>query len=105
VNPTSAVLHYAQGMSLIRQQKKPDSIQAFRQAVKLAPENVQYVYVYFLALDGIGQTPLALRELKLALSRYQYHPQLQQLGFNFAQKMNDLEALAYFQKIAKKTAR
>ncbi|MFY0668156.1 MAG: hypothetical protein JXQ95_09005 [Alteromonas stellipolaris] len=104
-NPTSAVLHYAQGMSLIRQQKKPDSIQAFRQAVKLAPENVQYVYVYFLALDGIGQTPLALRELKLALSRYQYHPQLQQLGFNFAQKMNDLEALAYFQKIAKKTAR
>lgn len=105
VNPMSAVLHYAHGMYLIRQQRKSDSIEAFRQAVKLAPENVQYVYVYFLALDGIGQTPLALRELKLALSRYQYHPQLQQLGINFAQKMNDPEALAYFQNITRKTAR
>ncbi|WP_246604484.1 multiheme c-type cytochrome [Alteromonas lipotrueae] len=97
-NPTSAVMHYAHGMYLIRAQRKPDSIEAFRRAVKLAPDNVQYVYVYFLVLDGVGQTDKALRELKLALGRYHYHPQLRQLGVNFAQKMNDAKALMYFQK-------
>ncbi|CAD5291831.1 conserved exported hypothetical protein [Alteromonas sp. 38] len=97
-NPTSAVMHYAHGMYLFRAQRKPDSIEAFRRAVKLAPDNVQYVYVYFLVLDGVGQTDKALRELKLALGRYHYHPQLRQLGVNFAQKMNDAKALMYFQK-------
>lgn len=103
-NPTSAVLHYSHGMHLIRQQKKSDAINALRKAVKLAPENVQYVYVYFLALDSIGQTKKALRELKLALSGYHYHPQLLQLGSNFALKMNDAKTLTYFQNAQRKAA-
>ncbi len=97
-NPSSAVLYYARGMYLIRSQRKLDSIEAFRKAVKLAPDNVQYIYVYFLALDSLGQTDKALRELKEALSRYRYDPQLRQLGINFAQKMDDAKALDYFNK-------
>ena len=85
-------------MYLIRSQRKLDSIEAFRKAVKLAPDNVQYIYVYFLALDSLGQTDKALRQLKEALSRYRYDPQLRQLGINFAQKMDDAKALDYFNK-------
>lgn len=95
-NPKSAILYYARGMHLIREKRKVDSIKAFRQAVKFSPENVQYIYVYFVALDSVAKTKKALRELKLVLSRYDFHPKLLQLGLNFARKLNDVDSIRYF---------
>ncbi|MDQ2046149.1 hypothetical protein NRL14_20905, partial [Pseudoalteromonas sp. 20-92] len=51
---TSAPLHYANGMALIRSGNKPAAVDSFKHAMALESNNVQYAYLYFLALDSIG---------------------------------------------------
>jgi len=96
--PNSALFHYSYGMWLIRKQQKAKAVSEFSQAVKLAPQNVQYAYIYFLALDGNSETMRAVRELKSALGQYSNDPQLIQLGLGFAQKLKDRAAFEYFQQ-------
>jgi len=95
-NPKSALLHYSHGMYLIRQQEKTQAVSAFKQAIKYEPNNLQYAYVYLLALDNSGQTKRAINDLKLVIKQFSYPPQLLDLGLSFSQKIGDNESYHYF---------
>ena len=96
-NPKSAVLHYSYGLSQIRNNQKSASLKSFELAVKYDPSNVQYAYVYFVALDSLGRTKQALAQLRMVIGKYTPPRQLAELGLGFAQKLGDRAAYQYFQ--------
>jgi predicted CXXCH cytochrome family protein len=67
--PDSAELHYALGLSRVRQEDMTAAVAAFREAVALAPETTSYRYVLALALNGEGAWPEALKVLEEAHGR------------------------------------
>jgi predicted CXXCH cytochrome family protein len=97
-NPKSGMLHYSFGLHQIRSKDIPSSVKSFQQAIKLEPENAQYAYVYFIALDNLGKTKQALAQLKMVIAKYPAPFQLAQLGMSYAQKLQDRAAYDYFQK-------
>jgi tetratricopeptide (TPR) repeat protein len=84
-------------MYLIRQQQTRDAVAAIKQAIKYALDNVQFLYVYLLALDGSGQTKCAMRDLKMPIRQNDNHPQLVELGLSFVQKLGDSQARQFFE--------
>ena len=96
---TSAPLHYANGMALIRNGNKPAAVDSFKHAMALESNNVQYAYLYFLALDSIGATAQAVSELKLKISTYNNAQQLKNLGMSFAQKLKNAEDYHFFSRL------
>lgn len=95
-NPKSATLYYGYGMYQIRNGAKADSVASFKTAVQYDNTNAQYVYLYFLALDNVGKTKVALHDLKRVLKQYQYQRQLVELGLSFSQKLNDRDSYDFF---------
>lgn len=94
--PESAIVHYAYGLFLVRQEQRKAAVNSFSTASSLEPGNIQYAYVHGLALDSIGDTQLAIESLKMALLKTRNNQQLSQLGANLARKLNDRESLEYF---------
>jgi predicted Zn-dependent protease len=68
-NPGSAVLNYSLGLSLTRAKRRPESLQAFAAARKLAPQNARFAYVHAVALNDAGQPGEALKALRSALAK------------------------------------
>ncbi|WP_141378487.1 hypothetical protein, partial [Pseudoalteromonas carrageenovora] len=68
-------------------------------AMTLESNNVQYAYLYFLALDSIASTAQAVSELKLKIGAYNNAPQLKKLGMSFAQKLKNRSAYNYFNQL------
>ena len=68
--PGSGVVHYALGLSLVRQKRTDEAVEAFKQAATLAPENARYAYVYAVALNSTGKTELAVMVLQGAHNRF-----------------------------------
>lgn len=95
--PTSGNLHYAKGLFFVRAGDKKSAIKAFKTAMLLAPNNVQFAYLYFLALDNVNLTQQALVELKNVINRYGFAQSLVNLGLNFSQKLQDRQSFQYFQ--------
>lgn len=95
---TSAELQYAYGMFLIRSGNKHQAVEHFKLAMTYNPENGQYAYLYYLALDSIGKTTQALTELKQTMQQYQGNPNLKNLGLSFSQKLNDRNSWDFFQQ-------
>jgi len=61
--------------------------------LKLTPD------VYYIALDSVGQTKLAIEKLKDDVKKYQLHGQLIELGLSFSRKQKDLQAFNYFSSL------
>jgi Tfp pilus assembly protein PilF len=59
-------LHYALGLSLIRQKRAPAAVEELRLAARLDPDNPRYTYVYAVALNSTDQPEQAIMELKRA---------------------------------------
>lgn len=91
-NPNSGLLHYTFGLALVRKQQKTNAISSFKRAKSLMPNNVQYAYVYWVALDGEQQSSKALAMLKAELTHYKNDRTLVELGLYLAQKLNDRES-------------
>lgn len=98
-NPKSATLHYAIGMRDIRAGNKHQAIKAFKQAMDIEPSNPQFAYLYFLALDSVGNTSKALSLLERSIAHYNGNRQLAQLGLSFAQKLADTKRTTFFTRI------
>ncbi|KJZ27358.1 hypothetical protein TW82_12765, partial [Pseudoalteromonas fuliginea] len=81
---------------LIRSGNKPAAVDSFKHAMALESNNVQYAYLYFLALDSIGLTTQALDELKVHIAHYNNANQLKGLGISFAQKSKNRDAYLFF---------
>jgi tetratricopeptide (TPR) repeat protein len=68
-NPESADLRHALGLSLVRQKKLDQAVNALGMAAELASDNARYSYVYAVALHSSGKLSEAIRVLKAAHRR------------------------------------
>lgn len=96
--PKSAVLHYSYGLYLVRAKQLDNAVKEFSLAMKYAPEVTQYAYTYILALDGQGNTRLAVQKLQDLMTNYQDFNQLVELGLSLSQKIQDREFYDFFDK-------
>jgi predicted CXXCH cytochrome family protein len=70
--PKAAALHYALGLSLVRQKDVPAALRELALATKLAPDDARYAYVYAVALHDSGKPQEALKVLRGALAKQPY---------------------------------
>mgnify|MGYP001828771025 FL=1 len=70
VMPESGDVYHALGLSLIRQKRNTEAIEALEQAARYSPDNARYVYVYAVALNSAGETARALLVLQGAHNRF-----------------------------------
>jgi len=96
--PNSSILHYSVGMQHIRSGQKQQALNFFQRASELEPENTQFVYLYLLSLDSVGETAKALNILENTIDSYQGNYQLIQLGLSFSQKMRDAKRFKIFRE-------
>jgi predicted CXXCH cytochrome family protein len=68
--PEVADLHYALGLSLIRQQQAGAAVTELHQAATLNPDSARYIYVYAVALNSTGKPAEALLVLQGAHNRF-----------------------------------
>lgn len=66
VTPDSADAHFSLGLSLIRQQKNAEAVDALQRASDFDSSNAHYVYVYAIALNSTGKKTQALEVLQTA---------------------------------------
>ena len=98
--PSNGDLHHALGLSLIRQKRVPEAINALQRGSSLSPDNPRYVYVYAVALNSTGQAQQAIMVLQGA---YNAHPNDRDIlgalvAFN-RDAGNDEQAARYAQKL------
>ena len=68
--PAVAELHYALGLSLVRQQRAAAAIEELQQAASLDPDSVRFIYVYAVALNSSREPDKALLVLQGAHTRF-----------------------------------
>jgi len=88
-DPRSAVLHHTLGLALTRQKAREQSLQEFRAAVQLAPNDARFAYVYAVALNDAGRNNEALQVLETALKSNQYDRDLLLGIVYFSQQAGD----------------
>jgi len=69
-NPGAADLHHALGLSLIRQRNFPMALEELGTALRLAPDNARYAFVYAVALHDTGHGTESLAVLRQAVARH-----------------------------------
>jgi predicted CXXCH cytochrome family protein len=69
-HPKEASLHHALAMSAVRGGRMPDALQHLAQAVKIAPGQALYTYLYAVALHDSGDRKKALSLLEENLKRH-----------------------------------
>ena len=78
--PGSADVHYALGLSLVRQKRMPEAVSALARATALAPERSRYAVAYVLALRAVGEDARAARVLAEARARRPGDPEIAALA-------------------------
>jgi Flp pilus assembly protein TadD len=68
-HPTSAALHHALGLLLVREKRLDEAIAELRRAAELAPADPQVAYVLAIGLHSTGKTEEALAVLEAAHDR------------------------------------
>ena len=53
--PGAAALHHSLGLSLVRQQRKPEALKELKRATELDPTNRRYAYVYDVARADLAK--------------------------------------------------
>lgn len=71
--PGNADVQHALGLTLVRQQRADEALEALRQAVILNPDRARYVYVYAVALNSTGQPEEAISQLQEAHERFPHN--------------------------------
>lgn len=65
----AAPLHYALGLSLVRQRRNGEALASLAEAARRDPAQVRYAYVHAIALHDSGASEKALQVLQAALTR------------------------------------
>jgi len=68
--PESGDVHHALGLLLVRAGRTAESVEHFRRASELAPDNPRYALVHALSLAETGRRPEAVRLLETAVRRF-----------------------------------
>ena len=68
--PNSSDIYHALGLSLARQKRNSEALEALEQAASLSPDNARYIYVYAVALNSSGDNDKAILVLQDAHHRF-----------------------------------
>lgn len=90
--PGSAAVHYALGLSLVRQKKTVQAMEELKQASALAPDNARYIYVYAVALNSSGHPEQAVLVLQGAQHQHPGSVEILQALVVFHRDMGNEEA-------------
>ena len=71
--PTSGDIYHALGLSLVRQKRDSEALEALEQAASLSPDNPRYIYVYAVALNSNGDMGKAILVLQGAYNRFPFN--------------------------------
>ncbi len=62
--PDNGYLQHALGLSLVRQKRADEAVEALRLAARLNPKNARYLYVFAVALNSMGEPKQAIMVLQ-----------------------------------------
>jgi predicted CXXCH cytochrome family protein len=68
--PRSAALHYALGLTRVRQQQPSAGLESLKRAAELDPNEARYTYVYAVAVHSAGRTGEGIAILEQAEKRW-----------------------------------
>lgn len=98
--PEAAAAHHALGLSLVRQRRHAESLQALARASSLAPGEPRFAYVYAVALSELGQAADARRVLDDAVGRHPFDVELLRLAVEWRAAAGDRAgALAFARRL------
>jgi predicted CXXCH cytochrome family protein len=99
--PDNPALMHALGLTLVREQRVPESIVWLGGASRRGPENPRYGYVFAVALHGQGQRREAMNQLVRVLARHPYDRDALAAMAAFTRESGDLQgAEAYAARLA-----
>jgi len=84
VNPESAELHHALGLSLVRQRRTAQAVTELGTAARLRPEFARYAFVHGVAVHDTGDPARGLAILQAALRQHPWDRDLLQGVMSFA---------------------
>ena len=97
-----ASLHYALGLTLVRQKKSAAALDELRQAATLDPGQARYAYVYAVGLHSAGRREDALAVLKGNLQRHPNDRDTLSAAIGLSREGNDFAAaLEYAERLAR----
>jgi tetratricopeptide (TPR) repeat protein len=70
LDDSSAALHHALGLSLVRSGRPDEALKELRRASGLAPDNPRFAYVLGIALNSMGKQADAVKVLREAHARF-----------------------------------
>jgi tetratricopeptide (TPR) repeat protein len=76
VDPQSAAINHALGLTLVRRQSMDEALDHLRLAAKASPEDARYAYVYAVALESSGKLREAVDILTTAYERHPGNPDI-----------------------------
>jgi len=70
--PGSAALHYALGLTRVRQHQQAAALESLKRAAELEPDTARYTYVYAVAVHSAGRTAEGIAIMEQAQKRWPY---------------------------------
>jgi tetratricopeptide (TPR) repeat protein len=99
-NPRDALATHALGLSLLRQNRNNDALQALHRASQLEPGNARFAYVYAVALEGAGQRDASIGLLKDMIKQQPENRDALQALVSFCRRLpNEACAKYYSEKL------
>jgi predicted Zn-dependent protease len=100
-SPNDVSLQHALGLLLVRQRRGPEALEHLAAAVRLAPANARFAYVYAVALNGAGRNGEAIDVLEDVVARHPYDRDALAALVSFYQGAgNPRKAAAYAKRLA-----
>ena len=96
--PQSGAAYHALGLSLVRQKRYDEALEALQKAMQLDPGQPRYAYVYAVALQSTGKPDLARKVIDEALRQHPYDIGLLQIALEDVMRRaqtSDAAALAH----------
>ena len=90
--PTSGDIFHALGLSLVRQKRNLEALEALERAASLSPNIARYTYVYAVALNSNGDTDKAILVLHGAQHRFPSNTDILSALISFHRDAGNLEA-------------
>ncbi len=105
-SPDNPSLHYALGLTLIRQRQLPAALAEFKTAARLAPDDAHMGYVYGVALHDTGKPEEGIRQLEAVLKRHPDDLQVLQALASYAKEVGDMQgSTAYSARLQELSAK
>ena len=96
--PNSSDIYHALGLSLVRQNRNTEALEALEHAARLSLDNARYIYVYAVALNSSGDNDKAILVLQGAHHRFPANTNILSALVAFHRDAGNYEAAGIYTK-------